>query len=119
MNSAQNLPNADSWDLTLAWGVSGSHSWKHTKLGLDYRGSLAHYVRQGAYDSISQALLLGITQQITRHVSLSLRESAGMFTRAFGQGSLSQTVPFDPSQSYIPTTDFSITVRIMSVRRQI
>jgi hypothetical protein len=106
VNSAQNLPNADSWDLTLAWGVSGSHSWKHTKLGLDYRGSLAHYVQQGAYDSISQALLLGITQQITRHVSLSLRESAGMFTRAFGQGSLSQTVPFDPSQSYIPTTDF-------------
>jgi hypothetical protein len=100
------LPNADSYDLTLTWGVSGSHNWKHTKLGLDYRGSLAHYLQQSSYDSISQAFLLGLSQQLTRHVSLSLRENAGMFTRAFGLGSLSQTVSFDPSQSYVPTTDF-------------
>jgi hypothetical protein len=101
-----NLPNASSYDLSLSWGVSGSHRWKHTKLGLDYRGSLSHYTEQSSYDSLSQALLLGVTQQITRHISLSLRESAGMFTRAFGLGSLSQTVSYDPSQSYIPTTDF-------------
>jgi hypothetical protein len=41
-----------------------------------------------------------------RHISLTLGESAGVFQRAFGLGSLSQGVPFDPSQSYIPTTDF-------------
>jgi hypothetical protein len=100
------LPNADSYDLTLTWGVSGSHNWKHTRLGLDYRGSLAHYFQQSTYDSISQSFLLGFSQQITRHISLSLRENAGVFTRAFGLGGLSQTVSFDPSQSYIPTTDF-------------
>jgi hypothetical protein len=101
-----NLPNADSYDLGLTWGISGSHNWKHTRLGLDYRGSLEHFQQQTTYDSITQAFLLSFTQQITRHISLSLRESAGMFTRAFGLGSLSQTVSFDPSQSYIPTTDF-------------
>jgi hypothetical protein len=105
-DSQGKLPDASSGDLSLVWGVSGSHNWKHTKLGLDYRGSLSHYLSQGSFDSLSQAFLMGITQQITRHISLSLRESAGLFTRAFGQGSLSQTVAFDPSQSYIPTTDF-------------
>jgi hypothetical protein len=49
---------------------------------------------------------MGLTQQLTRHISFSLRESAGIFEREFGQGSLSQTVQFDPSQSYIPTADF-------------
>jgi hypothetical protein len=105
-DSQGNLLNAASTDLTLAWGVSGSHNWKHTKLGLDYRGSLTHYTDQSSYDSIAQSFLLSFTQQITRHISLSLRENAGVFTRAFGLGSLSQTVSFDPSQSYVPTTDF-------------
>lgn len=105
-DSQGNLLNAASADLTLAWGVSGSHNWKHTKLGLDYRGSLTHYTDQSSYDSIAQSFLLSVTQQITRHISLSLRENAGVFTRAFGLGSLSQTVSFDPSQSYVPTTDF-------------
>jgi hypothetical protein len=100
------LPNLTSYTLALTWGVSGSHNWKHTKLGLDYRGSLTDYRQQSSFDAISQSLLLGVTQQLSRHVSLSVRESAGIFTRAFGLGGLSQTVPFDPSQSYIPTTDF-------------
>ena len=36
----------------------------------------------------------------------TLRESAGIFNRDFGLVGLSQTVPFDPSTGYIPTTDF-------------
>ena len=105
-DSEGDLANLNSSYLTLAWGVSGTHSWKHTKLGLDYRGSLSHYFQGSSFDSLSQAFLLGLTQHITRHISLTLRENAGMFTQAFGLGSLSQTVPFDPSQSYIPTTTF-------------
>ena len=100
------LPNLTSTTFSLTWGISGSHNWKHTKLGLDYRGSLSGYLQQSDFDSISQSFLLGVTQQLSRHMSLSVRESAGVFTRAFGLGGLSQTVPFDPSQSYIPTTDF-------------
>ena len=45
------LPNEASSDLALIWGISGSHNWKHTKLGLDYRGSLSHYPAQGSFDS--------------------------------------------------------------------
>jgi hypothetical protein len=105
-DSQGTLPNVDDTGLSLSWGVSGTHNWRHTKLGLNYRGGLTHYLHRSGYDSVDQSFLLGITHQITRHVSLSLRESAGIFTRAFGLGSLAQTVPFDPSQSYIPTTDF-------------
>ena len=105
-DSQGTLSNASSYDLLLSWGVSGSHRWKHTKLGLDYRGSLSGFLQQSGYDSVSESLLMSISHQITRHISLSLAESAGIFTRAFGQGSLSQTISFDPSQGYIPTTDF-------------
>ena len=101
-----NLPELNSYGGALAWGVSGTHSWKHTKLGLDYHGGLNYYAQQGGFDSLSQAFLLGMTHQFTRHITFTLRENAGMFTRAFGLGGLSQAVPFDPSQSYIPTTDF-------------
>jgi hypothetical protein len=104
-NAQGDLPNLGSYGVTLSWGVSGTHSWRHTKLGLEYRGSLSH-LQKSAYDSVEQAVLLGITHRVTRHMQLSLRESAGIFTRAFGLGGLAQTVPFDPSQSYIPTTDF-------------
>jgi len=104
-NAQGDLANLGSYGVRLSWGVSGTHSWRHTKLGLSYGGSLEH-LQKSAYDSLSQSFLLGIKHQLSRHMTLSLSESAGIFTRAFGLGGLSQTVPFDPSQSYIPTTDF-------------
>ena len=100
------LANNSSFGLSLAWGVSGTHSWRRTKLGLDYRGSVDHYFNQTAFDSINQGILLGITHQLRRRVILSLSESAGMFTRDFGLVGLPQTVPFDPSTTNTPTTDF-------------
>lgn len=100
------LANQGSYGMSFTWGVSGTHSWRHTKVGLDYRGSIQHYVQRTFYDSINQSLLLGITQQFTRRVTLSLREGAGIFSRDFGLVAMPQTVPFDPSTSYIPTTDF-------------
>lgn len=100
------LASASSWGTGVAWGISGTHSWTHTKVGLDYRGSVDHYTGAKRYDGVNESLLLGVTQQLTRHVLFTLRESAGVFNRDFGLAGLSQTVPFDPSSSYTPTTDF-------------
>jgi len=100
------LANQASEGVMAAWGISGSHSWRHTKIGLDYRGSLSHYAKQTYYDSTDQSLMLGITHQMTRHSSLVLRETAGTFSRDFGLLGLPLTVPYDPSGAYIPTTDF-------------
>jgi len=50
--------------------------------------------------------MLGIVHQLSRHVALTLNESAGLYSRNFGTLGLAQTVPFDPSTTYAPTTDF-------------
>jgi hypothetical protein len=106
VNDTGQLANGSSYGAQLAWGISGNHDWKHTTLGLSYRGSFAHYVQKSAYDSINQDLLLGVTHQFTRHTMVSFRETAGIFSRDAGPLGLTQTVPFDPSTTYVPTTDF-------------
>ncbi len=100
------LANQASYGLDFKWGVSGVHSWRRTKLGLEYSGSFQHYHQRTFYDSINESLMLGISHQLTRRATLTLKESAGIFSRDFGLMSLPQTVPFDPSTTLIPTTDF-------------
>jgi hypothetical protein len=106
VNSQGQLGNESSMGLEITGGISGVHSWKHTKIGLDYRGSVRRYTHATSYDSTDQSVMLGIVHQVSRHVSLTLNESAGLFSRSFGLPGLSQTVPFDPSTTYAPTTDF-------------
>lgn len=106
VNSQGQLGNEASPGLEVTGGISGVHSWRHTKLGLDYRGSVRRYTQATSYDSTDQSLMLGIVQRFSRHVSLTLSEDAGLFSRNFGLPGLSQTVPFDPSTTYAPTTDF-------------
>ena len=106
VNDQGDLANASAAGSTAAWGISGVHSWRQAKLGLDYRGSLSHYTRQTSFDSLTQSLLLGFSSKISKHSEINLRISAGYFSRAFGLVGLQETVPFDPSSTYIPTTDF-------------
>jgi hypothetical protein len=106
LNSQGQLGSSASLGMSLSGGVSGVHTWKHTKVGLDYHGSVSHYTKTTYYDGVEQSLMLGVTHQFTRHATLALRESAGQFSRNYGLPGLSQTVPFDPSSSYIPTSDF-------------
>ena len=106
LNSNGQLGSFISPGMTLTAGVSGVHSWKHTKIGLDYSGSVTHYARTTYYDSTQQSFALGVTHEFTRHTTLALRETAGLFSRNYGLPDLSQTVPFDLSASYIPTSDF-------------
>lgn len=101
-----NLANTSSTGVQIAGGVSGAHSWRHTRIGLDYHGSVYHYFKQTYYDSTNHSLLLDITHQFSRHVSLTLRETGGMFSRDYGLLGLSQAVAYDPSQTSIPTTDY-------------
>ncbi len=106
VNSQGDLGGSASAGVAFSGGISGAHSWRHTKVGLDYRGSLIHYNKNTYYDSSNQSLMLGVTHQFTRHTSLTLRQSVGMFSRDFGLLGLPATVPFDPSTAAIPTTDF-------------
>lgn len=106
VNSQGQIGNLASFGVSLRGGVSGVHSWKHTKIGLEYQGSFDHYVKASFFDSTNQSLMLGITHQFTRHAMLTLRESAGVFSRSYGVLGLAQSVPFDPSTTNVPQTDF-------------
>jgi hypothetical protein len=106
-NSQGQLPSSASYGGGVTLGASGSHSWKHTHLGLYYSGSFYDYSSASYFAGFSQGLSLGLTHQFSRHVSFMLRESAGIFSQfPPATVSLNGSVPFDPSQSNIPTTDF-------------
>ena len=100
------LGNTASEGLLVSFGVSGTHSWKHTKVGLNYVGSISHYTKTTYYGGYNQSLLLSVTHQLSRHASFSLRENAAISSQAAGLPGLPQTVPFDPASTYNPTTDF-------------
>jgi hypothetical protein len=106
LDSNGQLAGKDAYGVQLSGGVSGVHSWKHTKVGLDYAGSINHYFQKTYFDGSNQSLALGITHEFSRRMILTLRESAGMFSQNFTTLGLPQTVPFDVSQSYVPVTDF-------------
>ena len=100
------IASQDSYGVEATVGISGVHSWKHTKVGLDYRGSFRHYAQQTYYDGSDQSLALSLAHQFSRRLSLALHESAGMFSGGFGLLGLPQTAQFDPSTNLVPTTDF-------------
>jgi hypothetical protein len=106
VNSQGEIGNASSYGLEFGGGISGVHSWKHTKIGLDYHGDVRHYFTTTYYDNSDQTLLLGITHQFTRHVTLVLNEGAGIFSLDYGALGLPASIPFDPSTLSIPVTDF-------------
>ena len=106
VNAQGEIGSLASFGMNVTGGISGVHSWRHTKIGVDYQGSVYHYTKATYFDSTNQSIMLGITHEFTRHTTLTLRESAGIFSRDYGLLGLPQTVLFDPSSAYIPKTDF-------------
>jgi hypothetical protein len=106
VNNDGGLANDSSAGGALSWGISGTHSWRHVKLGLDYSGSMGHYLKTTSYDSIGQSFLMGLTQQLKRHLMMTWRNNLGITSRAHGGHGLESTLPFDPASTYAPTTDF-------------
>ena len=98
--------NDASLGVSVNFGVSGFHSWKHTRIGLDYAGGFSHYAKS-FYDGVnSQSLQLSITHQFTRHISGALSNSAVLYGSNHSTPTLPSTLEFDPSTTYVPTNDF-------------
>jgi hypothetical protein len=107
LNAQGNVANAASAGVQIAGGISGSHRWRHTSIGLSYRGDYTRYFRESQYNGVNQSMLFNITHQINRHIMFSSSTAFGIINRDYGLlSSLSPSVPFDPSQNYVPTTDF-------------
>lgn len=100
------LVNDTSYGVSVGFGVSGFHSWKHTRIGLDYSGGFSHYAKT-YYDGFSgQTLNLSISHQLSRHATFSFNNSAGLYGSNRVAPSLPQTVEFDPTTTNVPTNDF-------------
>ena len=66
-----------AFGVEVTGGVSGTHSWKHVKLGLDYRASVRHHPSFSFYDGSDQSLGLGLTDRLSRHATFTLRLAFG------------------------------------------
>jgi len=106
VNAQGDLANTAAYGIEFTGGISGTHSWKHTRIGLDYRGSVRHYTQATFYDGTEQSLMLDVAHQFTRHVAIDLRETAGIFSWGAGLLGLPQTIGYDPNSAMIPTADF-------------
>ena len=105
--TANGIPvNDASYGVSIGFGVSGLHSWKHTKIGLNYSGDFSHYSKS-FYDGLnSQSFQLSLTHQLMRHAVLSLSNSAVLYGSNRATPALPQTIEFDPATTYVPTNDF-------------
>ena len=83
-----------------AVGVYGYHGWKHTVLGLNYRGDYRRYNRKTSYDGTTQLLTFGLTHKVNKRLEVTFREAAGTFTQNTGYGGTFGF--FDPTFAQIP-----------------
>jgi hypothetical protein len=97
------IPQADGYGAEVGFGLYGYHKWRHSMLGLDYRGDVRHYSQKSYYDGTDHNLTLGFTHQATRRISFSLREAAGMYSRSYGWFNGYQF--FDPAYANVPTNE--------------
>lgn len=65
-------------------GAYGTHQWRTSLLGLDYRGAYRHYSEQSYYDGSDHQLLLGYTYQKSKRLVFDFQEIAGTFSRFIG-----------------------------------
>ncbi len=65
-------------------GAYGTHSWRTSLLGLDYRGDFRDYVGGSYYDGSDHNLMLGYTYQKSRRLYFDLRAVAGTYSNYLG-----------------------------------
>ena len=74
----------DSAGVLLEAGAYGGHDWKHSSLGLDYRGDYRYDNKRTYFNGFNQVLALDFTHQFNRKLALYLSEAGGSSNRAFG-----------------------------------
>jgi hypothetical protein len=88
--------------------VTGYHRWKHTVLGLSYRGNFRHYTRNNYLDGIDQSVSLNIQHQASARTLFSITGVGGTYSRGYGiwSGAGSILNYGDYSQGEDPTVAF-------------
>ena len=116
------IPSDEIYGGQVELGAYGTHSWRRSILGLDYRGDYRQTNSNNSqYNGTNQAISIDLQHQFSRRMGLVLSQSGGTTNRAFGgfaapvadpQGlNLANNEVFD-SRSY-----FSQTGAIMAYRK--
>lgn len=80
-----NLINVGAaYGVETGFGVIGTRRWKREELSLEYRGAYRDYNNKYLVQGLDQFLNLAYERQLTRHVSLNLKETAGSVSLANG-----------------------------------
>lgn len=77
VNSSGQIPSTGAYGLEGSAGVTGSRTWRHDRLSLEYNGSARHYPNASYYDGIDQFLNLSYYHQFNRKFAIQTRETAG------------------------------------------
>lgn len=103
VSSAGQIPSTDLYGLELNLGAYTYHVWKHTTLGLDYRGDFRDY-STSYWDGTDQFLSLVLTHRPTKRVTFTLRDQAGIYS--LNSYSLSSPLgSLDPNYLQLPQND--------------
>ncbi len=103
VTSTGGIPSTDLYGEELNLGAYTYHTWKHTTLGLDYRGDYRHY-SASYWDGTDDFLSLILTHRPTKRVTFTLRNQAGVYS--FNNYTLSAPVGFlDPNYLQLPQND--------------
>ncbi len=103
VTSTGGIPSSDLYGVELNLGAYTYHVWKHTTLGLDYRGDFRHYSTT-YWDGTDQFLSLILTHRPTKRVTFTLRNQAGIYS--LSSYSLSSPLgAVDPNYLQLPQND--------------
>ena len=103
VTSTGGIPSTDLYGEELNLGAYTYHTWKHTTLGLDYRGDYRHY-STSYWDGTDDFLSLILTHRPSKRVTFTLRNQAGVYS--FNNYTLSAPVGFlDPNYLQLPQND--------------
>jgi len=103
VTSTGQVPSTDLYGLELNLGAYTYHVWKHTTLGLDYRGDFREY-STSYWDGTDQFLALILTHRPSRRLTFTLRNQAGVSD--FNNFYLSSPLgALDPNYLQLPQSD--------------
>ena len=84
LSNEGDLVGQNSAGALLEAGAYGGHDWKHSSLGLDYRGDYRYNNKRSYFNGFNQVLALDFTHQFNRRLTMYLSEAGGSSNRAFG-----------------------------------
>ena len=89
---------------SLNGGLTGSHAWKSSSIGVDYRGNYRLYSGHSYADGTEQAIDMQYTVQASRRISFNISAVGGTSTNANG-GFVAPTAILDPNLIGVPTSN--------------